>query len=125
MFRDLFRQLSSPSASVEGVSEVSGVFVIPGHVFIATLSNSEKGKFSNIQWMGIRKFIPVDVSEFVYAGQAKLYAFNCTLPEKDFKVHENCVTSSLQLGEGCSKVINVIKGCTNQQIYVVQYSNIL
>ena len=46
MFRDLFRQLSSPlSPSGEGRPEISGVFVIPGHVFVATHTTSklEKG----------------------------------------------------------------------------------
>ncbi len=46
VFRDLFRQLSSRSSpSTEGTSEVNGVFVIPGHVFVAASSN---GRYSSI-----------------------------------------------------------------------------
>ena len=56
------------------------------------------------------------------SGQGKLYAFGCTL--KNFKGQDDGMTSSLlQLGEGCSKVVNVISGSqqgVEQKIYVVR-----
>lgn len=48
VFRDLLRQLSSPSSPlIESASEINGVFVMPGHVFVATSSKLEKGRPSS------------------------------------------------------------------------------
>lgn len=92
------------------------MFVIPGHVFIAASSN---GRCSSIPGsvMFLRR-------AFTYAGQAKLHAFSCTLPQRDVKTRDNQdSTSLLELGDGCAKVVNVIKVNQegHQQIYVVRY----
>ena len=60
---------------------------------------------------------------FFCAGEAKLYAFSCTLTEKYSKGRGDLVKSSLlELGEGCSRIVNLIKDRLNQQIYVVRLS---
>ena len=119
MFRDLFRQLSNPlSSSSEDVPEVSGVFVIPGHVFVATASKIEKGGYSiTLVWS-------IYDCSWSRAGQAKLYGFNCTLPLKDSRgCDDNTKSCLLELGGGCGRVVNVIKGSKTQQIYVVRLFN--
>ena len=59
----------------------------------------------------------------IYTGWAKLHAFSCTLSQRDTKTRDDQEgTSLLELGDGCTKVVNIInvnQEGLNQQIFVV------